>query len=117
MHAIQSNVLKLLATLLTTMALLVPMNGYAAEESSKRYEENPSATAMTADLLVARPVLLVATVLGAAIFIVSSPFSLLGGNFKEAAETLVVQPGKAFAVRCLGCSFSGRKADFSDDEE
>ena len=115
MHAIQSNVLKLLATLLTTMALLVPMNGYA--EDSKRYEESPSATAMTADLLVARPVLLVATVLGAALFIVSSPFSLLGGNFKEAGETLVMQPGKAFAVRCLGCSFSGRKADFSDDEE
>lgn len=111
----QAQLLKLLATVLTTMALLVPMSGYADDD--KRYEESPGAAAMTADLLIARPVLLVATVIGAAIFIVSSPFSLLGGNLGEAGDTLVMQPGKAFAVRCLGCSFSGRKADFADDAE
>lgn len=111
----QAHLIKILATLLTTLALLVPMSSYA--DDAKRYEESPSAAAMTADLIIARPVLLVATVIGAAIFIISSPFSLLGGNLGEAGETLVMQPGKAFAVRCLGCSFSGRKADFADDED
>jgi hypothetical protein len=48
------------------------------------------------------------TVVGAATFVVSLPFSALGGNVADAADTLVVGPAKATFVRCLGCS-NGRR--------
>ena len=68
-------------------------------------DDSPGFFAMTGDLVVARPVLLVATILGSAIFVVSSPFSALGGNIGEAADILVKQPAKATFMRCLGCPF------------
>jgi hypothetical protein len=70
--------------------------------------ERPTAMAMTGDLLIARPALLAMTVVGAAVFVVSSPFSALGGNIGEAADTLVVGPAQATFLRCLGCT-NGRK--------
>ncbi len=71
--------------------------------------QQPTALAMTGDLVLARPALLVMTVVGAAAFVVSLPFSALGGNVGSAADTLVVGPGKATFVRCLGCT-NGRKS-------
>jgi len=58
--------------------------------------------AMAGDLLFARPIGLLATVLGSAAFVVSLPFTLLGGNVGEAAEVLVVKPAKFTFVRPLG---------------
>ena len=66
--------------------------------------ERPSGLEMTADAVIVRPVTLVATVLGAGLFVVSLPFSALGGNAGEAAQTLVGAPFKATFLRCLGCS-------------
>lgn len=66
--------------------------------------ERPGGIAMTADVLLARPLLLVSSVVGTGIFLVSLPFSALGGNVGEAADALVVTPVKATFVRCLGCS-------------
>jgi len=65
--------------------------------------ERPSGAEMTADLVLVRPLMIGATVIGSAIFIVSSPFSALGGNFKEAADTLVATPFRSAFMRCLGC--------------
>ena len=65
--------------------------------------ERPSGAEMTADLAFVRPLMLGATVLGTVVFIVSSPFSALGGNFKEAADTLVATPFRSTFMRCLGC--------------
>jgi ABC-type Co2+ transport system permease subunit len=65
--------------------------------------EEPSMLAMTGDLLIARPVGLVTTVAGAAVFLVSLPFTALGGNVAEAADTLVIGPARTTFVRCLGC--------------
>ncbi len=66
----------------------------------------PKGYTMVADLLIARPLLICATVIGAAAFVVSLPFSALGGNVKEAGEALVVEPGREAFVRCLGCDSS-----------
>lgn len=66
--------------------------------------ERPTGVEMTADAILVRPLMLGATVLGAALFVVSLPFSALGGNAGEAGQTLVVTPFKATFVRCLGCS-------------
>lgn len=71
--------------------------------------EDPSALAMTGDLLIARPFLLVTTIAGAAVYVVSLPFSLAGGNEKTTRETLVYGPAKATFVRCLGCTKTGRQ--------
>ena len=70
--------------------------------------EKPTALAMGGDLLIARPVLLGITAVGAVGFAASIIFSAAGGNVKEAANTLVVRPGEATFVRCLGCR-NGRR--------
>lgn len=66
--------------------------------------DRPSGMEMTADLVIARPALLISTVLGTGIFLVSLPFSALGGNVAESGETLVMTPLRATFMRCLGCS-------------
>lgn len=66
--------------------------------------QSPSAIEMGADLLVARPVQLVATAAGTVVFIASLPFTLLGQNVGQAGKTLVAGPAKATFVRCLGCT-------------
>lgn len=73
--------------------------------------EAPKGYAMVGDLVIARPLLIGATAIGAAAFIVSLPFTALGGNVGEAAQSLVVEPGKEAFVRCLGCTSSGYKQD------
>ncbi|KQO41286.1 multidrug transporter [Pseudomonas chengduensis] len=73
--------------------------------------EAPKGYAMIGDLVIARPLLIGATAIGAAAFIVSLPFTALGGNVGEAAQSLVVEPGKEAFVRCLGCTSSGYKQD------
>jgi len=74
-------------------------------------EESPNDWAMAGDVLVARPFGMVLTLVGSALFVVSLPFTALGGNVKQAADTLVIGPAKETFVRCLGCSTSGRYVD------
>jgi hypothetical protein len=57
---------------------------------------------MTADVALARPVGAVATVTGFAIYLISSPFSALGGNSKEAWQSLVASPANYTFKRPLG---------------
>ncbi|MET1080379.1 MAG: multidrug transporter [Pseudomonas sp.] len=71
----------------------------------------PKAWSMAADLVIARPALIAATVIGAGLFVVTLPFSAAGGNIGEAGHAFVVEPGKAAFVRCLGCTTSGYKRD------
>ena len=72
--------------------------------------EAPKAYSMVGDLIIARPLLIAATAIGAGVFVVSLPFTALGGNVGEAGKALVVEPGKAAFVRCLGCTTSGYNA-------
>jgi len=69
--------------------------------------QNPPAYAMIGDLLIARPLLVVATVIGAGAFVLSLPFTALGGGIGDAGQALVVDPAKAAFVRCLGCIGEG----------
>jgi hypothetical protein len=84
--------------------LLLPVTGQA--QSS---QESPGALAMAGDLLIARPVGLVMTAAGSALFLVTLPFSAAGGNVAEAGEVLVAGPARTTFVRCLGCVNPGRK--------
>ncbi|OUS27302.1 hypothetical protein A9Q99_14910 [Gammaproteobacteria bacterium 45_16_T64] len=89
------------AKLLTIVVMIITaLPSIAMAES---ITERPSGVEMTADLILVRPLMLGATVIGTALFVISSPFSALGGNFKEAASTLVATPFKSTFMRCLGC--------------
>ena len=98
------------STMFATLALVMLMGSLPAVAQGERTEVRPSGGAMIADALIARPLLAVATVGGAAIFLVSLPFSALGGNVDGAAETLIKTPAEAAFRRCLGCEIS-RRAD------
>ena len=55
-----------------------------------------------ADALIVRPLGICATILGVGLFVISLPFSALGGNVKEAGKKLVVAPAKFTFQRPLG---------------
>jgi hypothetical protein len=61
-----------------------------------------SAEAMIGDLIVMRPLGIAATVVGAALFVVSTPFSLTGMNTGESFEKLVAEPVQYTFARSLG---------------
>ncbi|MDZ7668432.1 MAG: hypothetical protein U5Q16_03055 [Gammaproteobacteria bacterium] len=82
--------------------------GWLAVPVQAAQEDEPSAAAMAGDLIIARPLGIVATTLGAAAFVVSLPFSAAGGNVEQAADMLVVGPARETFVRCLGCRSAGR---------
>lgn len=86
----------------------------AANQGARQVEE-PSTGAMMADLVVARPVGLVITVLGTATFLVGLPFIMAGGNLVESGEKLVVAPAQETFNRCLGCKNSGWRGDYAED--
>ena len=100
----QSQFAKCLKVMTLALVLAFPATGW-----SNTVEETPSALAMTGDAFFVRPVMLVTTILGTAIFIVSSPFAALGGNIDESFEQLVEGPFETTFIRCLGCTVNGRK--------
>ena len=100
----QSQFAKCLKVITLAFVLALPATAW-----SNTVEETPSALAMTGDAFFVRPVMLVTTVLGTAIFIVSSPFAALGGNIGESFEQLVEKPFETTFIRCLGCTVNGRK--------
>jgi len=57
---------------------------------------------MFADFILVRPVGIVALVAGSVLFVISLPFSALGGNVKAAAKSLVIKPAKFTFTRPLG---------------
>ncbi|MGN8274640.1 multidrug transporter [Pseudomonas sp. SMN5] len=92
-------------TLLLSVAVPALANGGSGDP---RYTiQNPPAYAMLGDLLIARPLLLAATVIGTGAFVVSLPFTALGGGVGDAGKALVVDPARATFVRCLGCIGEG----------
>jgi hypothetical protein len=96
---------------LTTVSLALPAQaGQAVEENSSgdpMYTvEAPKGYAMMGDLIIARPMLVALTAVGAVAFVVSLPFTALGGNVKDAGQSLVADPAREAFARCLGCTSS-----------
>ncbi|MDS4019102.1 MAG: hypothetical protein RKR03_01110 [Candidatus Competibacter sp.] len=94
------------APIMVAVALLLTSARVAGSEEDRA---NPVATpgATAADLLVARPGGLVATVLGTAVFVVGLPFTLINGSTEQAAQQLVVKPANYTFSRPLGQEIGG----------
>jgi|YNPNPStandDraft_1061719.scaffolds.fasta_scaffold46331_2 hypothetical protein len=86
--------LALVMALAILMACVPPVR-VAAESDS---------TPIGFDALVLRPLGILATVVGAAVFVVSLPFSAPTGSVEHAAEKLVVEPYRFTFERPLGDS-------------
>jgi hypothetical protein len=63
---------------------------------------DPTFSTKIIDGFVARPLGLGATVVGTAVWIVTLPFSALGGNVSDATDKLIVEPARFTFVRPLG---------------
>jgi hypothetical protein len=95
-----NGILKRVIVLLTAMALVaVPcMTCFAGEIEQ---DDDLIAGKMAAEVVV-RPLGICATVLGGAIFVVTLPFSALGGNVNSAYDYLLADPFQFTFNRPLG---------------
>ena len=98
MHKIKKHTL---IFLLISALICVPF-GASALAAAQTSNPEISGGTMTADLLIVRPLGIVATVLGCAVFVVSLPFSALGHNTKQASQKLVKEPAEFTFARPLG---------------
>lgn len=101
MHRARSLVSAIALALSIVLAGMMPLQ---AQARSMDENDQPSALAMFGDAVIVRPVMTVATVFGTALFTVTLPFTALGGNVDEAADTLVKEPARTAFLRCLGCT-------------
>lgn len=67
-------------------------------------EDHVSGGAILLDTVIARPILVMGTGIGAALFVVASPFAMAGGNVEQTWNTLVATPAEQAFSRCLGCT-------------
>ena len=86
---------------LTLMAVTMQPTFAAIEIDATDF--GPSYETMVVDTVVGKPLQLVNAVAGTAAYIVSLPFSLIGGNADQAQQKLFVEPWNAMG-RCLGCT-------------
>jgi len=93
------------------------LSGMTAPVALAGPEDEPSGAEMMVDAVIARPIGVATTVVGVAAFVVTLPFSALGGNINQAADKLIVEPGKETFVRCLGCRHTGRPDRFRGDAD
>ena len=69
--------------------------------STKQHARSASSEDMMLETLV-RPLSLISTIGGSAIYVVTSPFSIASGNNQEARRLLVDKPFKATFSRAMG---------------
>ena len=74
----------------------------ASAGETYNFNDSPSGGDMLLDMVLLRPLMLVGTAVGAVSFVVTLPFSALGGNVGEAGETLVMEPARYTFIRPLG---------------
>lgn len=95
------NIIKRTTVTFIVLSLLVaPLNVMAAETLNAPKEA--SAGSMAADAIVMRPIGIISIALGFTFFVVSSPFSALGGNIDKAWDSMVKKPVKFTFKRPLG---------------
>lgn len=87
------------AKVLTAICVLAVGLGGVVSSSA---EEATDPVEAAADALVVRPVCLVATVVGSAVFVLALPWAAASKSVKKTAHALVVRPANATFNRPLG---------------
>jgi hypothetical protein len=103
-HIMRSPKKKLISYFLAVMLATSNM-AFVSSVSARDYDsstERPSGGAMLADAVLIRVPMTAVTIIGAAVFVVTLPFSALGGNVSEAGTKLVKEPFEYAWVRPLG---------------
>jgi phosphatidylglycerophosphatase A len=95
-------IFKKLAVLLTIAVMLTISMGSEVIARTEMEQSQPDAGAMVADSVLLRPLGLVTLVAGFTVFVISSPFSALGGNIHTAWDKMVVDPAQFTFARPLG---------------
>lgn len=101
---------KLVLAAILAVVLVRPSIAAEALEYGPTASDPATGATMVADALVARPLYLAATAIGAAVFLVTLPFSALGDNVDQAANTLIAGPAHGLLTRCLGCAYTVQDA-------
>ena len=92
-----------MAGILAVASLSVPITANAVASYGYMADSGePTGGMMMADAFLVRPFMLVSTVVTTATFIITLPFSALGGNVSESASTLVGEPAAYTFTRPLG---------------
>ena len=100
----QRTVKQKLFTVVTSLGLMAAsMQPALAAIEIDETDFGPSYETMVVDTIVGKPLQLVNAVAGTAAYLVSLPFSLIGGNADQAQQKLFVEPWDAMG-RCLGCT-------------
>lgn len=94
---------KLLTIMVSASLAFASMQPALAAIEIDETDFGPSYETMAVDTVVGKPLQLVAAIAGTAAYIVSLPFSLIGGNADQAQQKLFVEPWNAMS-RCLGCT-------------
>jgi hypothetical protein len=87
------------AKVIVTLCVLALLLGHVNTASAYDGEEGAG---IVADVVVARPFCLAATVVGSAFFLLALPFALASNTVDRTANVLVVKPAKATFTRPLG---------------
>jgi hypothetical protein len=90
---------RLLIHVLALCLAVAPSFGWASHDYQM---SEPSGEQVLADAVIVRPVGLVATVIGAFVFVISLPFTIPSGSVGTAAKTLVGAPANFTFVRPIG---------------
>ena len=91
--------MKKIFTILLIVTLCLPTASLSAQEGCST---NASPEKMATDIIFIRPLGLIGTAAGSVLYVVSLPFTLLGGNAGEAGKKLVVEPAAYTFDRPLG---------------
>ena len=93
---------KIMILFVVVSLLLIPFRLPALAQDGFASEETDPHMRMVGDILLVRPLGIVGTVVGSALFVLSLPFSAAGGNIEEVYQTMVVEPAKHTFKRPLG---------------
>ena len=92
---------KIVILLLAISLMIVPFGASAIAQDNSHPIKN-CAELMAADCVIVRPLQFASLVTGTAFFVVSLPFSALGGNVGEAYHMMMVEPARMTFKRPLG---------------
>lgn len=95
-----------LISILSVSLFLATSTAAFAGAHNKRYADSPdiqpNGVTMVADLLVARPLGLATTLVGAGVFLLALPFAAMAGDIATPARYLMEEPARFTFERPLG---------------